>query len=787
MIQNYLSTFLRVLKKNWLSSLINIAGLSIGMVSALLIAKYIGYSLIFNSSYENRDRIFHLSQIETNDGNLTYDGSASYRGVAVLAQREVPEVEAFSKFNWGVEHLVSVENEAGELKQFNQTGIFSADTAFTDIFTLQSLAGNLDNALAEPASVIITRSIAEKYFGSINVIGRTISGRVSWGAETNWTVTCVVEDLPRSASRRFNLLVSGHEELTDLWQNPVYNQFVLLKEGVDPEIVAEKVTETINALPMFQDENRSITITLNSIKPELSKFELFLISTGILIMILSWISFTNLSIVQFMQRQREMFIRRSIGADNPRIVKQFLVETGGVVILALTLSLVLLFLAKNYFGELTDGHLLPLMSDQYFLNTLFIVVFIVGALLPSGYVVSTLLMHNKTALQESKQAKLNAGARRRKILAGLQFGIAIMMITFTYVIDLQMDFLSGMSKGVNLENKLIIKPPKDVWQGKGRRARALRNELSQLSWVNHVSSSTTIPGQAYRQEVNYHIQGAENEVLMYVNNINSEFLPAYEIEVLVGENFPQQGGPSNRSKVLINEVSMKALGLDPSNAIGQKLIDEEQETYTIIGVVQDYHKTSPKEKIGPMIFRFNAVRGYFTINFSEENPPTEQAYAELKTIWRDVYATMPFEYFLLSSYYNYQFGQEDQLLGVMRVFTFVAIFLACFSLIGLSIFEMANSKLEVGVRKTFGASSLTIGSHFLKRYLILFVVVILIVSPVIHYLTGQWLNDFNYRIQITPLHILIPAAGLLFISFSSIAIQIFKLSRVNPVAVLREG
>ncbi|MDW3191794.1 MAG: ABC transporter permease [Cytophagales bacterium] len=787
MIQNYLSTFFRVFKKNWLSSLINITGLSVGMVSALLIAKYIGYSLVFNSSYENRNRIFHVSQIETNDGNVTYDGSATYRGVAILAQREIPEVEAFTKFNWGVEYLISVENETGELKQFNQTGIFSADTAFTDIFNLQPLAGNLEKALDEPASVIINRSIAEKYFGSIDVIGRTIKGRVSWGAETNWTVACVVEDLPRSASRRFNILVSGHEDLTNLWENAEYNQFVLLREGKDAELVAEKITRAVNALPMFQDENRSIVITLDPIKPELSKFELFLISTGILIMVLSWISFTNLSIVQFMQRQREMFIRRSIGADNSGLVKQFLVETGGVVMIALAISLVLLYFVKDYFQGLTDGHLLPLLGDEYFLNTLFIVVFIIGALLPSGYVMSTFLIRHKTTLQESKQARFNAGARRRKVLAGLQFGIAIMMITFTYVIDLQMDFLSGMSKGVNLENKLIIKPPKDVWQGKGRRARALSNELSQLSWVNHVSSSTTIPGQAYRQEVNYHIQGTENEVLMYVNNINPQFLPAYEIEVLAGENFPSQGGPSNRSKVLINLVSMKALGLELSNAIGQKIVDEEQETYTIIGVVLDYHKTSPKEKIGPMIFRFNAVRGYFTVNFNEENPPTEQSYAELESIWRDIYAEMPFEYFLLSSYYDYQFGQEDQLLGVMRVFTFVAIFLACFSLIGLSIFEMANSKLEVGVRKTFGASSLIIGSHLLKRYLTLFVVAILVVLPVIYYLTGQWLNDFSYRIQVTPLHILVPAAGLLFISFSSIAIQIFKLSRVNPVKVLREG
>lgn len=786
MIQNYLSTFLRLFRKNWITAGINVLGLSIGMVSALLIAKYIGYSLIFDSSYTNRDRIFHITQTETSDTNTTYDSEGTYRGVAELAYHEIPEVENFTKYNWGVEMLITVENQEGEIRQFNQDRIFSADTSFTQIFNLEPVTGSLIGALNEPQSVILPRATAEKYFGEVNVIGKTIRSRTSWGAESTWTVTCVVKDLPLSASRRFNVLVSTRESPDDSWQNPGHYQYLLLRSGKDHERIAEKITKAVNALPIFQGEDRSIAIDLIPITPKLSIFEIFLISTGVLILVLSWVSFTNLSIVQFTLRQREMFIRRSIGANSSGLIKQFLFETSALVILAMGISMLVIFMTKDYFSHLTDGHLLPLTGNQFYLNSLFIVMIVMGTLLPSAYILSTLLGRNKGTIKEEKQSSLNASARRRKILASFQFGIAIVMITFTYIIDGQMEHLSRLSKGINLENKIVIKTPRDVSQGKGRRAWALRNELSQLPWVSHVSTSSTIPGQTYRNEVIFKKAGTDHELLMYINVINEQFIPAYNIEILTGENFAPQGGPVNRSKVLINEVSMKALGLTLSNSVGQKIVDDEQQTYTIMGVVQDYHKTSPKDKIGPMIFKFNAVRGHITLTYSAENPPGEEEYAALEAIWRQVYAEIPFEYFSLSSYYDLQFNDEDQLLGVMQMFTFVSVFLACFSLIGLAIFEAANSKLEVGVRKAFGATSWTICSGILKRYLTLFMISMLIVAPFIYYLGGQWLDEFSHRITINPLHLLIPALGLLFISFCTIGFQIIRLSMLNPTKVLRE-
>lgn len=756
------------------------------MMAVLLAAKYLGFSLTVDSCYNNRDRIFHVSQVETHNGNLSYDGNLSYRGVTVTALREFPEVLNYTKFNWGVETLVLIEKEGEPLKSFNQTGIFSVDTSFTQIFNLEPVFGGLEGALREPNSIIITRTIAKKYFGEIDPIGMSIRAKNSWGGERNWNVKCVVEDPPRNSTLWFNILVNNPDDSNDLWQSPVYNQYLLLQDSENYEEVAQKISAVMNRLPIFKDDKRHISIFLDPLKPVFSKFEIFLISTGVLILVLSWISFSNISIVQFMQRQREVFIRRSVGANNAKLVKQYLFETGSIVFFAIVISIIFLFGVYDYFSQLTKNHLIPLSSNKYWINTIFLVVFLIGALLPSTYILGTLLIKSKTTFSGGNKFRFSSGISKRRMLAGAQFGIAIFMVTSTFIIERQTKYLYRLDKGIDLENKIIIKPPKDSWEGKGDRSRVLRNKLRQIPWISNVSSSSTIPGQPYRQEINLSLFGSNEKVLMYVNQVNRRFLPTYQIKVLAGDNFPLGRSPANRDKVLINEISMSLLGLELSSAVGSRLIDENDKIYTVIGVVENYHKTSPKDKIGPMIFKFNPNQGYFTINYSLQSEPSDEHMDKIKSIWKDTYFDQPFEYFSLSTYYHYQFNNEDQLLQIMKIFTFVAIFLACFSLIGLSIFETSNNKLEVGVRKIFGASSYNVFFLFLKKYLILFLLIILILSPAIYYLVSQWLNEFSYRIEVRFVHIIVPSVSLLIISFTTIGFHIIKISRIDPVKILRE-
>ncbi|MEP0984907.1 ABC transporter permease, partial [Ekhidna sp.] len=779
MIYHYLKAYKRILKKNWLYTSIIIFGLSIGMASLLLSAKYIGYTLTFDEYYSNRDRIFHVDQLEKVNGNVNYDGSLSYRGVAFTSLRDVPGVENYTKFAFQVEKLILVEEEDGQQKSFSQTGIFSVDTSFAKIFNLKPIYGDLNHALDEPNSIIITQSIAKRYFGERDPTGNSIRSRAPWGSEKTLIVKCVVEDPPKNSTIKFNILVSEDAGQDDLWENPVHNQFLLLEDLENSERISKEISEIINELPIFKDNNREISISLDPLKSTFSKFEIFLVSVGGLIMILSWMSFSSLAIMQFMQRQKEVFIRRSVGASDRELARQYLFETGLIVFFSIVTTVLFLFGVYDYFSELAESHLLPLFSNKFYINTILIVIFLIGALLPSTYVLGRLLMSSENMILGEGKFSSKSGINKRRLLTGIQFGIAIFMITFSHMIDVQTQYLYDLDKGIDLDRKIIVKPPKDSRWGKGKRARTLRNELAKITWIGSVTSSSTIPGQPYRQEVNFSLFGSENTVLMYVNAGTREFFPTYDINILSGENFPSGKGSTNESKVLINKVSMKLLGLDLSNSVGQRVVDDNENVYTIIGVFENYHKTSPKEKIGPMIFMHNTVRGYFTINYTTQQIPDNKRMAELETVWKKVYADQPFDYFLLSTYYDNQFNNEDQLLRIMRIFSFIAIFLVCFNLIGLSLFETSNSKSEVGIRKAFGASSNQILFLFVKKYLILFLLVIIVSLPVIYYLMSQWLNEFSYRVEMKATYVFAPAMGLLILSLATIGFHIVRISRIN--------
>ncbi|MBL6445762.1 ABC transporter permease [Fulvivirga sp. 29W222] len=770
-----------------MANLITICGLLIGMASVLLAGKYVGYSLTLDENYNNRDRIFHIDQTESNNGNISYDGSSSYRGVGITAMREIPEVENYTKFDWHVETLIYVDDDGGSSESFNQTGIFSVDSTFTKIFNLERVDGDLIGALERPNSIIITEDIARQYFGNTNALGKSIRARAPWGQEDIWTITCVVKDPPASSNLDFNILLRAAEETNDLWENPEHNQYILIGDSENYESVAAKISDVINRKQIFKGDNRSISITLKPLKPSLSKFEILLISIGVLIMILSWISFSNLSVVQFMRRQSEMFIRRSIGASNTQLLLQYLFETALVLLVAIGIAVLLLNGVYDYFSGLAANHLLPLASNKYHINTIFIAIFILGALLPSLYVLKTVFVSNNAATSQSHKYKSRSTLLKRRLLTGFQFAIAVFMMSFTYIMDVQIKYLYDLDKGIELNNKLIIKPPKDSWEGKGARAGSFRYELKQISWVENVSSSSTIPGQPYRQGENYSLVGSDDKVLMYVNNVNRKFLSTYSVKIIFGKDFQKSEKELNKNQVLINEASLKLLGLETAEAIGERLNDDDNNVYTIIGVFQDYHKTSPKEKIGPMIMKFNPVRGYFTVSYAaEQNPLSDKRVEELRAIWDKVYTDQPFEFISLDTYYKNQFNDESQLLRVMKLLTFIAVFLGCFSLVGLSLYEITDSKLEVGIRKTFGATSFQIIILFVKKYLILFLGVILMILPIAYYSIGRWLNDFHYRIDMNIAHILLPALILLFVSLLTIVIQIVKASNVNPVKVIRE-
>jgi putative ABC transport system permease protein len=317
----------------------------------------------------------------------------------------------------------------------------------------------------------------------------------------------------------------------------------------------------------------------------------------------------------------------------------------------------------------------------------------------------------------------------------------------------------------------------------------IKQELSKLSWVERITTSSTIPGQSYRHEVYFSLKGSDEQSLLYIEEVDTSFAKTYGMRLLAGTDFATTDGPHiNANKLMINETAARALGLSAEDAIHKLLMDQEEgETYTIVGVVKDFHKLSLKERIEPSLFQYNPRRGYITLNLvSEAANSLGDKISELKTVWQTVYQDQPFEYFFLTDMYYGQYEAENFFQKVFSVFTFVSLFLACLGLIGLATFEVTNGRLEVGIRKTFGASFSDVLALFLKKYLILLLVATIIGASVSYYIMSLWLEEYSFRILLGVQHLLIPPFVLLVIALATISFQLIRLSLTNPAKVLRE-
>ena len=787
MLGNYIIIALRHFRKNKIPNIINVLGLLVGMVSAVVIAKYVGYALTFDNFHQNQQHIFQLGQVETKNGQKGNASPLTYRGVSVASEQALPEIVNYTTFDQGVETLVKVTNEEGKTISYNESRIFGVDSSFLHIFTFEAVLGNEETALSRPHSAVITRSIAEKYFGNKDPIGETITTKVSWGEEQSWTVTCVLKDIPKHSTLQFDILLFNPISNNSLWENPERNQFIQTTT-TDSDALAQKISDHLASLSVFQDQQRKISAVLIPLTPGLTSFELMLALIGLFILILSWINFTNLSIAQSLNRLGEVFIKKALGSSNRQLVIQFFFESLFVNGIALLLTVLLLAFSYDYFTALTGNHLLPLFDNSLHINTLFFLTFIIGAIVTSVYPSIFLVSKKIGGLSKVGKTTDKKGQGLRRGLIVTQFAISSVMIVCTFVISSQMDYMMNEDLGFSSTNKLIIKPPKDQQEGKRKRMSAIKGELAKRSWIERVTTSSTIPGQSYRHEMYFLLKGSNKKPLLYINAVDTSFASVYQIKFLAGTDFSHTGSDNtNAHQVIINEASARALGLHPDDAIHRALVDQEGETYEVIGVVENYHKLSLKDNIEPTIFKYNPVRGYITLNLtSDALHSLPDKIAELKEIWQTVYQDEPFEYFFLTDLYEAQYDAENFFRKVFGVFTIISILLACLGLIGLTLFDVSSGKLEVGIRKTFGASSQSILVLFFKKYMLLLFVATLIGVPISYYVMNAWLDEYSFRILLGVKHILIPSLLLFTVALATISVQIIKLSLVNPAKILRE-
>lgn len=795
MIIHYLKLATRDLLKNKYYTCINVFGLVFGMLSALIIAKYIGGSLQFDSFHLLKDRIHYLTQQESTDGNEVKRSHSTYWGVGELLD-QYPEVANATRYGYHVESMIIADGEAGHSVSFFENKIFSVDSGFFDIFTFPLINGDPSTALSRPNSIVLSRSASQRYFGDRNPVGKTLTLRAPWGWDTMYEITGVVSDIPPRSQFDFDFLLTQNPLAPEeFWYVPDYSTFLLLKEGVDTRSLSGKLTNALSAVPQLKSTNRKVVMEMESLAVvHLSTTEYLLLATGIFIILISWVNYINQVIAQSYWRMKEIGVLRVMGATRANLKAQFVVESALICLSSLIIVVVLYGAVEPFLQSLTDGHLLPLLHDPTPLNFVFLFIFLTGVVLAAAIPSVIFFSQNSGAVLRSNYTANIGGIGLRKVLVVVQFSISTILIVSVFVISGQLDYMTRKDKGMDMENVLIIQAPvvKDTsWNVKRKTVELFKNNCAELPFVTAVASSTSVPGEEYRWETYLSLEDNNTKSLVHQTGVDAHFLDLYHVTFLAGRNFNANAMWKNRNSVILNESAAGALGIvDYEKMINAKITDHESgEVYELAGIINDYHQTSLKYKMRPIAFKFNATRGHFSLKIGDD-ASTEEEWEDrvraIKEIWARTYPDASFEYFFLDEKFAAQ-DRDDYYVGrLFNYFTILSIVISCLGLFGLSLLISTKRQREIGVRKVFGATPVSILATLVKGYLAPLAMAVIIGAPVAYFLMSMWLSNFAYRIEIGLDMMATALAGLTLIFLLTIAYQTIKSSITNPVKALRD-
>jgi putative ABC transport system permease protein len=799
MWKNYFRIALRSLIKRRLFTVVNMLGLVLGLLSFLVFQAYVISEFSFNDFHINKDRIFRLVLQDRNGSYETYLPP----GYAGNIQSNFPQVESVDRVAYGIGGgLVSIPDTDLAFKE-NNIGFVEGD--FFQNFSFELLRGNAD--LQQPYTAVITQELALKYFGDFDPLGKAISLSNQFG-KSDFTITGVINQIPHQSDLEGDIFLSiqtlkqaqylkGND-----WADPdglesgFVNMFLVLQEGINPENLATQLTNYIRQNP----DSKENTIHLqpladihlgNSISDRLPKSAsmggvLVFLAMAILILIIAYVNYLNLSSANLLTRMKEIRMRKVLGAHSWQLAQQFMVET----FLLMGISMALAFILFQLISPMTTSLLGEGIATTLWSHPIAIPVFLlilVGTGVISGIYVVVLSgrFENRTQLHFATQER-NWG---RKSLVVFQFVISIGIILCTLVIRDQLAFMQSQPLGMELSQRIVVDGPEDFKGDKSGKMEAFRQRLLSQSFIKSLAGSNSIPGYSYNFTANGItplVPRPEDEEYNYsIFIMDEQFIPTYEIQVLAGRNFNRtesEANWNNLRKVMLNAKAAEQLGFEsPESAIGQSILWGEP--FEVVGVIADYHHLSLRQEIDPMILLAAEASGYFTLQLDNAN--LQAQIQEVEKIYKEVFPGNPFNFVFLDEMYGKQYQREQQLSQAFSVAGGLAILISCLGLFGLSAYTVQQRTKEIGIRKVLGAGTVNLLTLISKDFLLLILVAMVIAFPLAYYAMKSWQADFPYQAGFSVFTFAI--AGIVSLGFAllTVGFQALKAAWANPVDSIR--
>lgn len=789
MLKNYIKIIFRNLVKQKLYSSINIVGFAIGIACCILLVLYIFDELSYDQFHENKEQIYRVAVEFLRDGES--DPYAKTQSpLAQALSDEFPEVRqavrVSDKFPGGGSLVTTVGD-----KQFWESRILLADPNIFEVFSFPIIFGNPQTALSDPNSVVISKTIANKYFVDENPINKTINFRKLGGYNKDFKVTGVIKDVPSNSQLQFDLLFSFDIQKGNLsWGAWNYSTYVLLPENYNPKeleskflIIKEKYLNR-GELRYFLQPLTSIHLhsnLRNDFKTNGSFVQIYLFaSVAFVILLIACINYMNLMTVRSSTREREVGIRKVVGAKRIQLIRQFLSESVIFSLFAFIFAILLVELFLPTFNELASKRL----EFNYFENATLIISLIlltifVGVLsgVYPAFVISSLIP--TTILKGIFKGGDERGfSSLNKSLIVFQFTISIILITCTFIIKTQLHHIKNKNLGFNKEHVVVV-PLYDLkFQEK---YELFKNEFSKDPTILGVSATSYIPSEKGYYQSSWWEGMAENnsEMLNWIS-VDHDFLKTLNIELVDGRDFSQQISSDTKNAYILNESAVKEIGW--TSALGKQF--DIIERGTVIGVIKDFNFKSLHTQINPMALNiFPEVFKYLYVRISPQN--IQESIQFLDDKWQTLTSGLPFNYFFLDDDFDRIYKSETKLSKTFSYVAGLAIFIACLGLLGLISYTAKQKTKEIGIRKVLGASVSKIIFHLSREFIFLIGIANIIGWPIVYYAMNKWLHNFAYRMDLTIWPFLGAAVLVIVITIFSVIFQTTRAALANPIKALR--
>ncbi|KAA9349947.1 ABC transporter permease [Larkinella humicola] len=806
MLRNYLKIAIRNLRKQRGFTFINIFGLATGLACCLLITLYVVDELSFDRFHEKADRIYRINtDIKFGGNDMHMAVSPDPMGPTLL--KDYPQVENFVRIHGRGTFLVK---QTGQTNSLRENDIMYADSTLFDVFTLPLVVGNAKRALVEPNTVVISESAAKRHFGNQNPIGKTLL----FDNAFTYRVTAVMRDMPTNSHFHTDFFVCMRSDNYEWgrWLSNNHQTYILLKEGVDPQRFSQNF-ETIIQKYVGPQAQEFVGTTIDQLRKSGNRIDYSLIpmpdihlrskqnielapnsdiqyvytfsAVAIFILLIACINFMNLSTARSANRAKEVGVRKVLGSVQRQLIGQFMTESVLMAILAMGLALVIVALTLPFFNDISSKQLtIDHLFMPQFLPVLLALPLGVG-LLAGSYPAFFLSSFRPISVLKGK---INLGLKSAGLRSGLvvfQFMMSVILIVGTMVVYRQINFIQTTKVGFNRNQVLTINEAYAL----GKQTQAFKDEVRKLPGVTNGSVSGYLPVPSNRSDSPLFPEGQREQskaVSTQQWGVDYEYIPTLGMELKEGRNFSREFG-ADSTGIILNETAVKVFGFkDPIGKRVWRMLDDEGKvfkTYTVIGVVKNFHFESLRQNIGSVALMMDPNQGAVSFRLSSQDIPALVKQIEAK--WKQMAPGMPFSYSFLDDSFDAMYRAEQRVGQIVLTFSVLAILVACLGLFGLAAFMAEQRTKEIGVRKVLGATTASIVGLLSKDFLRLVLIAILIASPIAWYGMNAWLKDFAYKIDVPWWVFVLAGTVAVFIAFVTVSFQSIKAALMNPVKSLR--